>query len=144
MCLSIAIKRSGDVLAKGECLGFEWMVIHNGSGYRCGYVRVPLGHPWHGKDYHDLIADVHGDITFAEADVPCDAPGLDTDWWLGFDCAHAGDAPDPSLPVHEGSLSFAPWSRPGDVVRTQEYVEAECRSLCQQAANDCQKFNPAP
>jgi hypothetical protein len=142
MCLSIAIERPDDVLAKGEHLGFEWMVIHNGSGYRCGYARVPLGHPWHGKGYDDLNVDVHGDLTFAEADVPCDAPGPDTDWWLGFDCVHLGDAPDLSLPIDESSLRLRPW--PGDVVRTQEYVEAECRSLCQQAFNDYQKYKLVP
>jgi hypothetical protein len=131
MCLSIAIDRPEDVLAKGEHLGFQWVVVHNGMGYRCGYVRVPLGHPWHGKDYNDLNVEVHGGVSFAEADVPCDAPGTDTDWWIGFDCAHAFDAPDPELtlvlPDQRLSLSIG-------VVRTQAYAEAECHSLCQQAS----------
>ena len=56
MCLSIMINRPDDVLAKGEHLGFEWTVIHNRMGYRCGYVKVPLSHPWHGKSYGDLYA----------------------------------------------------------------------------------------
>jgi hypothetical protein len=56
------------------------------------------GPPWHGKKYRDLDdVAVHGGVTFTEADVPCDAPGADTDWWIGFDCAHAFDAPDPEL-----------------------------------------------
>jgi hypothetical protein len=135
MCLSIAINRPNDVLAKGEHLGYQWMVVHNGIGYRCGYVRVPLGHPWHGKDDWDWDeverVDVHGGITFAEADVPCDAPGPDTDWWLGFDCAHGFDAPDPAL-LQNPLITPSPWGK--SVVRTQSYVEDECRSLCRQAA----------
>lgn len=134
MCLPIAINRPADVLAKDEHFGFQWVIVHNGIGYRCGYVRVPLGHPWHGKGWSDDgIEDVsvHGGITYAEADMPCDAPGPDTDWWLGFDCAHAGDAPDPALPQNRiGRLMLS--SR--NVVRSQAYVEAECLSLCKQAA----------
>ena len=132
MCLSIAIDRPEDILSKGEHHGFEWMVIHNGSGYRCGYMRVPLGHPWHGKSYNDLNVEVHGGLTFARADVPCDAPGADTDWWLGFDCAHAFDAPDPELPQERPPYVLRPLFSDCEI-RTQEYVEAECKSLCQQA-----------
>jgi hypothetical protein len=132
MCLSIAIDRPDDVLAKGEHLGFQWVVVHNGMGYRCGYVRVPLGHPWHGKDYNDLNVEVHGGVSFAEADVPCDAPGADTDWWIGFDCAHAFDAPDPELTLIRPDQAFR--VREAEV-RAQAYTENECRSLCQQASN---------
>ena len=131
MCLSIALQRPDDILATGEHQGFKWHVIHNGQGYRCGYVRIPAGHPWHGKDYDNIAAEVHGGLTFAGADVPCDAPGEDNDWWVGFDCAHAFDLPDPSLPTYHPSPSPYP-SFMGEV-RTQEYVEAECRSLCEQA-----------
>lgn len=150
MCLSIAIKRPNDVLATGEHEGFEWAVTHNGRGYRCGYVRVPKGHAWHGKHYGDIDADVHGGLTFAEADRPC-GKGDDDAWWVGFDAAHSGDYPDPSLPG-AGESRYGGLDLPffGDLldladdvclqprsvgpgVRTQEYVEAECRNLCDQA-----------
>jgi len=127
MCLSIAVDRPENVLSKGEHVGFEWMTVHNGIGYRCGYVRVPAGHPWHGKHYDDLPIDVHGGLTFAEPDKPCDKDGSDNAWWFGFDCAHAGDAPDPCLPhEHQMMPIFS------DSIKTQEYVESECRSLCEQ------------
>jgi len=131
MCLSVAINNPENVLNKGEHEGFEWVVTHNGLGSRCGYVRVPPGHPWHGEvmeSWDESHPDVHGGITFTDPDVPCDAPGEDKHWWLGFDCAHAGDAPDPDLP---GRMSL--YRMDEDVIRTQEYVEAECRSLCEQA-----------
>lgn len=156
MCLSIKVNRPNDVLAEGEHLGFEWAVVHNGNGYRCGYVRLPAGHPWHGAGYCDSIVEgvgVHGGLSFAKADKPCHKPGPDDAWWLGFDCAHTGDLPDPSLPQSgrydplatlfaglysddeddedDDEYSFA-W--PLGEVRSQEYVEEQCRSLCEQAA----------
>lgn len=142
MCLSVAIDRPNDVLAKGEHLGFEWIVTHNGSGYRCGYVRVPKGHPWHGKDWSDLetLVECHGGVTFAKPDVDCHG-GPDDAWWVGFDCCHWGDLPDPDLmtwrerePVVAafiGALGSCGTYTPE--VRSQEYVEAHCRSICDQA-----------
>jgi hypothetical protein len=159
MCLSIAIERPGDVLNRGEHAGFEWMVIHNGRGYRCGYIKVNPGHPWHGVGYDDVRAAdgdnpaVHGGLTFAEADESCDAGGPDSGWWLGFDCVHWHDEPDPSLPrrgyvghidifrqvsnIFEAEGAFPNRNHLGDPsghVWTQTEVEAECRKLCEQAA----------
>lgn len=133
MCLNIALEQPEDVLAVGQHAGHEFMIIHNGSGYRCGYVKVLPGHPWHGKPYGDIEASAHGGLTFSEADKPCHAGGADDGWWVGFDCAHAWDAPDPSLPLRRprGEYEDHPIGR-GDV-RTQEYVLAECRDLCEQA-----------
>jgi len=129
MCLSIKVDRPECVLSEGEHAGYEFVTVHNGNGFRCGYVRVPKGHPWHGKGYDDIEADVHGGLTFAEPDKPCDKPGEDDAYWVGFDCGHHNDAQDPSLPserVYHNTY--------GGVVRTQEYVEDQCRRLCEQAA----------
>ncbi len=130
MCLSIEVNRPDSILAKGTHAGIEWIVTHNDIGHRCGYARIPKGHPWHGKQYDEIEVDVHGGLTFAEADVPCDKGGADNAYWVGFDCAHYGDASDPTLP-----------GRPlpdilgiHGVVRTQGYVEKECRALCDQIA----------
>jgi len=134
MCLGIAIRRPQHVLATGEHCGLEWMVIQNGGGYRCGYIRVPAGHPWHGKGYDDIDADVHGGLTFAEPDEQCDKGGDDSAHWFGFDCAHWGDAPDPSLEMDEFVRSRIEQSGGYGRVRDQKYVENECRKLCEQAA----------
>ncbi len=127
MCLSIAVHSPERVLSQGTHEGFDWVVVHNGCGYRCGYIRVMSGHPWHGKDWEEVDANVHGGLTFAQADEPCDNQGEDDGWWLGFNCAHAGDVPDPDLPGERYTTG------PIGVVRSQEYVENECRSLCEQA-----------
>lgn len=129
MCLSVAIARPENVLGTGEHEGFQWSIVHNGIGNRCGYVRIPISHPWHGKGYHDVPAQCHGRLTFAEEGVPCDAKGDDDAWWIGFHCAHGGDSADLEL-CRESA--YTPLVGYGEV-RTQEYVESECRSICEQA-----------
>ena len=151
MCLSIKVSRPNDVLAEGQHLGFEWAVTNNGRGYRCGYVKVSPGHPWHGLSIWEAENILcHGGVTFAEADVPCGKEGLDNAWWIGFDCAHADDAPDPALeirvnesPALEITINesedglfydycYGVMGKCG-TARSQEYVEQQCRSLCEQA-----------
>lgn len=101
-------------LASGIHLGFDWKVTHN-LGFRCGYVAIPEGHPWFGSDYTEIDAKVYGGLTYAVF--------KDGEFWIGFDCAHAEDAPDPNL----GESSF-----PG-IVRSTLFVVKECEKLCEQA-----------
>ena len=136
MCNPVTTHHPGVLLSKGVHEGFEWEVTSNRIGYRCGYVRIPPGHPWHGKGYDDVRTadggwpDVHGGLTFAEADTDCGKGGEDNAWWLGFDCAHYDDAPDPELPGYDARMSFA---HRGDMVKTTAYVQAECLNLIRQA-----------
>ena len=63
-----------------------------GLGHRCGYVALPAGHPLFRVKYANPAMpdfDVHGGITFSTL--------IDGYWVLGWDAAHAGDAPDPEL-----------------------------------------------
>lgn len=65
--------------------------------WHCGYVTVPLGHPWHGGDYMRLPLvglDVHGGITYS--DTAHTGPG----WTVGFDTNHFADGP------YERSLEY--------------------------------------
>lgn len=75
----------------------------------------------------DILFDVHGSITFSGSRHEAD------DWWIGFDCAHADDAPDPAFMSEEikHSLEKAPYYTNG-TIRSREYVEEECRYLCKQ------------
>jgi len=134
MCNPVTTAHPDVLLAKGVHEGYEWEVTCNRIGYRCGYVRVPQGHPWHGKGYDDVRTadgdwpEVHGGLTFAEPDTDCGKGGEDSAWWLGFDCAHCGDAPDPELPGYNARMAI------GDgTVKTTSYVAAECRRLAEQA-----------
>jgi integrase len=84
-----------------KATGYACLVKRNRFGALCGYVGVPQGHPWHGKGYDDVEADVHGGLTYAapcqegpEGETICHVPGPGEPeplWWLGFDCNHAWD-----------------------------------------------------
>lgn len=58
-------------------------------GWGNGYIGVPKDHPWYGKGYDSIEADVHGGLTYASYDHP--NGGRDGNWWIGFDTFHAGD-----------------------------------------------------
>ena len=132
MCLPIAVDFPERVLHEGVHAGHEFMVVHNDMGYRCGYVKVEPGHPWHGKQ-EEIDCSVHGGLTFASPDKPCSKGGEDKGWWVGFDCAHHLDHPDPTLPGVDPEVCRIMSSMNG-VVRSTEYVIDECRGLCEQAA----------
>lgn len=92
------------------------------NSHRCGYVAVPVGHLLHGKTYEEPDISVHGGLTFSEA---ADHTGFatGTEWWFGFDCAHAGD----------GMMYYTPSELRGqEPVRTLEFVEQECESMARQ------------
>jgi hypothetical protein len=69
-------------------------------------------------------------------------------WWVGFDLGHSFDLPDPSLPggmthrdpmVVVATVAFdlrhvSEWPAGPPAIRDDDYAEAECRSLCEQAA----------
>jgi hypothetical protein len=118
-------------------LGFPCIIhrVTEGHGGLCGYVAMPPGHPWHGKDWNSDSFDprVHGGVTYGGAcagDICHVAkPGEPDDvWWLGFDCAHSGDLSPAYAARHARSMLAG-----GGEYRTIEYVMAECRSLAEQA-----------
>jgi hypothetical protein len=55
-----------------------------------GYVGLPKGKKNHGKDPDDIRVSIHGGPTYARDHLPGCEPAGDI-WWVGFDCAHAGD-----------------------------------------------------
>jgi hypothetical protein len=90
--------------------GFPCLALRNQShGNWCGYFGVPKGHPWHSTEGDDV--QTNWGITFSGLYV---SPGIVSSykrrpedpanllavkpeeafvgyWFLGFDCAHAGD-----------------------------------------------------
>lgn len=145
MCNPVTTRRPESLLAKGVHAGLEWEVTKNEHlGFRCGYVRIPPGHPWHGKDYSDealWAVDVHGGLTFAAPDTHCGKGGDDDAWWLGFDCGHVGDAKDRALLDSEAIAMEIEMERAGvslrghGVIRSTEYVASECQRLAEQAVS---------
>lgn len=128
MCLNVR-NAAESTLYKGVWHGYEIQVVHNGLGFRCGYVRVPRGHPWFKAD--DVPVDVHGGVTYSNFGKACDTHAGHDEWWIGFDTCHGGDAPDPTLPLES---PYPMPSYPGSEIRSQAYVLAECRALAKGAA----------
>ena len=61
------IKKPDRILEDGFIRGYEYIIAHNNLGYRCGYVLLPVDHPWYGLDYSKLDnVIVHGGLTFSE------------------------------------------------------------------------------
>ena len=90
-----------------------------------GYVGVPKGHKFYGKNYEEVPAElhnVHGGLTFANFK---DELGYGEDWWFfGFDCAHLGD-----LVIYSIKKFTLESLERGDVYRDMEYVEKEVKKL---------------
>ena len=132
------------------------------SGHLCGYVGVPKGHPFYGKDYSleilvfsetgtgyflpkvgwctseyfSLPFSAHGGLTFAEK-------GKDNDfWWFGFDCAHKGDLQPKMVDANVIPLN------PNDVYRDWNYVISETNALAKALSevpqNYWESFVPTP
>jgi hypothetical protein len=67
-------------LLEFEVYGFKcYAKRHDSMGHLCGYIQVDADHPWYGKGYDEIDADVHGGMTYSDKGE------------FGFDCAHAGD-----------------------------------------------------
>lgn len=119
---------------------FACLVVRNPhSGAWCGYVGVPGNHSCHGVDCGAVDVLVHGGLTysaFCQHGEPEDS-GIchvvsdgedDRVWWLGFDCAHAGD----QMP---GTQSLLPdYLFVGSTYRDLAYVQDEVRQLSKQLA----------
>jgi hypothetical protein len=64
--------------------GVRCQIMRNSLGILCGYIHLDSDHPWYGKEYGSIDADVHGGLTFSEM-------RRDSVYVFGFDCAHSGD-----------------------------------------------------
>jgi hypothetical protein len=112
------------------------LIVRGPLGQLCGYAGVYPGHPWHGRHYEAVDADVHGGLTFSDKCQPtkdhsrgiCHIPEPGTSdnvWWFGFDCAHLCD-------VVPGMIGLSIRERERGKYRDVGYVANEVRSLAAQ------------
>jgi hypothetical protein len=72
--------------------GFPCVVLLMPMAYRCGYVGIPKGHKYYGKNYDYIPIDCHCGLTYSEKYL---YGQLDENtWWIGFDCGHYCDGYD--------------------------------------------------
>lgn len=139
----------------GTYKDYEYLIILNHNGHRCGYVAIPSHHPfsqtksemrqfaggeYEHYDYDSLDLEAHGGLTFMAPDhslkdllsTPC------TDLWIGFDCGHYFDSCDVEAfkkyygeeEAKERESFFD--CMDGGSVKDFPYVERECHSLIDQ------------
>lgn len=111
--------------------GLSCLIVRGPLGALCGYVGLPPGHRFYGRA--DAALDVHGGLTFGAlchgAICHVAQPGEPEHvWWLGFDCAHAGD-------LTPGLGLFVDHDRE-DIYRDLNWVKAEVESLAAQLTPD--------
>jgi len=127
MQITVNFNQHDDMFWVDEATGFQCAIIRvlqSGLGHLCGYVQIPEDHPAFRLDYSDELLEhisVHGGITWASGLLPSDA--APNGWWLGFDCAHSGDA----LPLAKAVSSY-------ETIRDMNYVISECQALAEQLA----------
>lgn len=120
-----------------EYRGHEVRVILYPTGCRCGYVK--LANPIDSVD--EIMC--HGGITFNQlVDDNSYRFGNKHGHWIGFDCAHIGDAPDRDavtryFPDAVGGVSGCLYIPDANgVVRSTEYVLRECYRIVDQLIDD--------
>lgn len=118
------------------------MIVRDPYGFNwCGYVGLPPSHPDFEKEYDDIEVKVHGGLTFGEKcnGHICHNPNNgdpDDLYWVGFDCAHAGDL----SPGTEWLIKIVRPERPEiyqhtsktSAYRDLKWVKAETESLAEQ------------
>lgn len=119
------IKREGN-LKEFVHNGFNCKIVRvhpESTGHLCGYVKIPISHKLYGMSYDDIeiLYDYevpsHAGLTFSGSIK-------EEGYWIGFDCAHAGDL----LPCSHGGY-FEMSIMHGDVYRDMEFVEARLKEL---------------
>ena len=129
-------KMHNNVVEKeGTFFGFPYAVIMTELGHRCGYVGIPPEHCLYGKNLEELNKiRVHGGVTYGfDNRKGYPVKTKEPMFFIGFDCGHYGDAPDPSVAARIPTISV--YLNPGGIDRTREFVENECHEMAKQLAN---------
>ena len=120
--------------------GYKCCVLFMPIGHRCGYVLVPHWHSQYGKNYRDIPIKCHGGLTYSShflmgQEFPS--------WWIGFDCAHAGDIADKESQIkyygeneQNPFFSMLTFMLEGydefGTIKTLDFCEQECRNIVDQ------------
>lgn len=117
-----------------EYKGFRCAVIGQELGHRCGYVGLPNGHRYYGVRYTRIPVKCHGELTYGLDNPNYPVANNEGLYWIGFDCAHYGDAKDPALLKIFGQQINPYLSElfSDGVVWTQEMVEGEIKRIVDQ------------
>ena len=120
-----------------EYKGYTCVVLAQRLGHRCGYIGFNKENLFYEKDYDDMCEiDVHGGLTYAGGGSNSKYPIESDLWWVGFDCAHGGDAKDLNiireLNDENEHLNFLLSMSNYGTVKSLEYCIQECRNVVNQ------------
>lgn len=107
-----------------ECNKFTCVIARHSSLFHyCGYVALPKGHKFYGKEGEEIDIEVHGGISYSDYGLKHLIGSVFFDyWWIGFDCGHFGDLlPNIHMPLLNGSE-----------YRDFEFVKNEIQKMCDQ------------
>ncbi|MBO9427891.1 hypothetical protein [Sulfitobacter sp. R18_1] len=119
-----------------EASGLQALVLRAGGlGHLTGYVGVPKNHVLFGLDMGDIPSEIpaHKGWTYA-SDLNPATGKADGNWWIRFDCAHAGDL-IPAMANFDTTMATA-FARERAVYRNVDYV----RKTVEQAADAVKNY----
>lgn len=134
----------GVIEGGGKYHGYEWIVTFVEHGHRCGYVALPSEHPFNRfDDTYDMPVDCHGGVTFCSRKHRAKEmlTHYCNDLWMGFDCAHYGDAK--CIETSEKYFGETEWTKVvknephicmdrGEIHKSFKYVERHCKKVIRQ------------
>lgn len=92
--------------------------------------RGPLSIFWADRACMVILFNVHGGITYSAQSSTYPVQQASTNWWVGFNCNHAGDGVDTDIVKGFYVDNYHP--REG-APRSLQYVVTECQYLIEQA-----------
>ena len=115
-----------------EETGYTCLILrHDDMLHLCGYVYVPVDHPWFKLEYGqatdddsrppELDLEVHGGCTFSGMHTENNE---NTEWCFGFDCAHLSD--------YSPGMAKYGMDRDQDTYRNWAYVKQQCEAMAKQ------------
>ena len=104
---------------------YEYCVVVTHSGHRCGHVKTEDYDLAYGKKYDELHSFIscHGGLTYSDFTSFTISHG----YWIGFDCSHLGDSPDPKFKTEENKVYYRMFK--DGTVRTKDFCIEECKSM---------------
>jgi hypothetical protein len=102
---------------------FPCAIRRNFAGALCGYIGVPVDHPFFSAPAHQTLQEyvehtieVHGDVTLFKK--------IGDFYWIGFDCCHLGD-----FAPNVGDIAS------GEAYRDFAYVQGQVKSMVDQVSS---------
>lgn len=125
--------------ARFEHNGYECRVLFMNMGYRCGYIKIPKGHPLCVDDYDYIneFVNCHWGLTYARYSL--NGEKCNDGVWVGFDCHHMDDALDiEALKKYYPDEYSDEWLKPHSkvyayqTIKTLDFCKDQLKSLADQ------------